>query len=60
MESHGVANRIQLTETTYKYLKDKYACEEREAIEVKGKGKMKVYFLKGKIPNASSLALNTV
>ena len=60
MESHGVVNRIQLTETTYKYLKGKYVCEERGAIEVKGKGKMKVYFLKGKIPNASSLALNTV
>ena len=60
MESHGVANRIQLTETTYKYLKGKYACEEREAIEVKGKGKMKVYFLKGKIPNTSYLASNTV
>lgn len=60
MESHGVANCIQLTETTYKYLKDKYVCEEREAIEVKGKGRMKVYFLKGKIPNTSYLASKAV
>jgi len=60
MESHGVANRIQLTETTYQYLKGKYVCEEREAIEVKGKGKMKVYFLKGRIPDASSLASSAV
>jgi len=60
MESHGVVNCIQLTETTYKYLKGKYVCEERGAIEVKGKGKMKVYFLKGKIPNAPSLASNAV
>ena len=51
MESHGVVNCIQLTETTYKYLKEKYLCEERDTIEVKGKGKMKVYLLKGKIPN---------
>jgi len=60
MESHGVANRVQLTEATYKYLKGKYVFEEREAIEVKGKGKMKVYFLKGKILNTSSLASNAV
>jgi class 3 adenylate cyclase len=60
MESHGVVNCIQLTETTYKYLKDKYSCEERGTIEVKGKGNMKVYFLKGKIPNTSSLASNAV
>lgn len=51
MESHGVVNSIQLTENTYKYLKDKYLCEERETIEVKGKGKVKVYLLKGKISN---------
>jgi len=51
MESHGVVNCIQLTENTYNYLKEKYLCEERDTIEVKGKGKMKVYLLKGKIPD---------
>ena len=49
MESQGMADCIQLTETTYKYLKDKYVCEERGTIEVKGKGKMKVYFLSGRL-----------
>lgn len=60
MESQGVVNCIQLTETTYKYLKDKYVCEQRGSIEVKGKGKMKVYLLKGKIPGTPSLALDAV
>jgi len=49
MESHGVKNCIQLTESTYERLKDNYLCEERGMIDVKGKGKMKAYFLEGKI-----------
>ncbi len=48
MESHGVENCIQLTESTYERLKDHYLCEERGIIDVKGKGKMKAYFLTGK------------
>jgi class 3 adenylate cyclase len=48
MESHGVENCIQLTESTYERLKDNYLCEERGIIDIKGKGKMKAYFLKGK------------
>lgn len=48
MESHGVANRIQVTEITYKRLKDRYLFEERGVIQVKGKGRMTTYFLKGK------------
>ncbi len=49
MESHGVENRIQLTESTYERLKENYVCEERGIIDVKGKGKMKAYFLEGKM-----------
>ena len=49
MESHGVENCIQLTESTYDRLKDNYVCEERGIIDIKGKGKMKTYFLKGKV-----------
>ncbi|MBE9125044.1 MULTISPECIES: adenylate/guanylate cyclase domain-containing protein [unclassified Coleofasciculus] len=51
MESHGVANRIQVTEKTYKRLKDRYLFEERGVIQVKGKGRMTTYFLKGKKQN---------
>ncbi len=47
MESHGLPDRIQITEEVKQLLQHKFKFEEREAIEVKGKGKMKVYFLKG-------------
>ncbi len=46
MESHGIAGEIQVTEETYEILKDKFIFEERGFIEIKGKGKMKTYFLK--------------
>jgi urea transport system substrate-binding protein len=45
MESHGVENCIQLTESAYERLKDKYVCEERGTIDIKGKGEMKTFFL---------------
>jgi class 3 adenylate cyclase len=48
MESQGVPGRIQVTAATYEYLKDKFLLEEREAILVKGKGKMITYWLMGK------------
>jgi PAS domain S-box-containing protein len=48
MESHGIPGEIQITEATYKMLKGKYVCEERGIIEVKGKGPMKTYLLKGR------------
>ena len=48
MESHGVGNRTQLTESAYERLKDSFVCEERGTIEVKGKEGMQTYFLIGK------------
>ncbi|MEB3282753.1 MAG: adenylate/guanylate cyclase domain-containing protein [Lyngbya sp.] len=48
MESHGIANEIQVTEATYNALKNDYAFERRGAIFVKGKGEMITYLLKGK------------
>jgi class 3 adenylate cyclase len=48
MESHGIANEIQVTETTYHALKDDYSFERRGSILVKGKGEMTTYLLKGK------------
>ena len=38
MESHGIPNEIQVTQTTYNLLKDTCNFEERGLIEVKGKG----------------------
>lgn len=48
MESQGIASRIQLTAATHDRLKDRYLCEARGAIDVKGKGEMEVYFLAGR------------
>ena len=45
MESHGVAGRIQLTESTYNLLKGKFKVEERGAINVKGMGEVRSYLL---------------
>jgi len=48
MESHGIPGSIQVTEATYKRLRKEYLFEERGPIQVKGKGQMNCYLLKGK------------
>ena len=50
MESHGLTDAIQVTEATYQRLRDEYDFEERGAIQVKGKGQMRTYLLKGRTP----------
>ena len=49
MESHSTKGEIQITEDTYNLIKDKFECEYRGVINVKGKGDMNTYFLKGAI-----------
>ena len=48
MESHGVEGYIQMASGTYEILRDKYVCEERGVVDVKGKGEMTTYFLTGR------------
>jgi len=48
MESQGIAGKIQVTETTYERLKDRYHLEPRGTVEVKGKGIMQTFWLTGK------------
>ena len=48
MESMGQLGAIQVSETTYEHLKEKYFFEKRGKIEVKGKGKMTTYLLTGR------------
>lgn len=48
MESHGVIGKIQVSETTYTFLKDEYKLEKRGEIKVKGRGEVTTYFLIGK------------
>ncbi|XP_066445081.1 uncharacterized protein C13orf42 homolog [Eleutherodactylus coqui] len=46
MESHGVPDKIHLSPTSYNALKDQeFEILERGVTEVKGKGKMRTYFL---------------
>jgi class 3 adenylate cyclase len=49
MESHGVAGCIQVTEATYQILKNKYRLEQRNAINIKGKGEMITYLLQDRL-----------
>uniref|UniRef100_A0A8C1VV42 guanylate cyclase n=1 Tax=Cyprinus carpio TaxID=7962 RepID=A0A8C1VV42_CYPCA len=46
MESHGLPDKIHLSPNVYHALRNKgYQMEERGEIEVKGKGRMRTYFL---------------
>jgi guanylate cyclase len=48
MESHGTANRIQITRATYELLRDEFVCEPRGTVAVKGKGDMETWYLVGR------------
>jgi adenylate cyclase len=54
MESHGIPGEIQISETTYKLVKNKFICEPRGEIDVKGKGSMKTYLLKSRASKPSN------
>ncbi len=47
MESHGVPGGVQMTEATRLLLPDRFRCESRGVVDVKGKGEMPVYLLTG-------------
>jgi adenylate cyclase len=47
MESHGMPGRIHLSDATYELIRDKFECEPRGTIQVKGKGAMRTWFLVG-------------
>ncbi len=49
MQSSGMSGKIQVTETTYQLLKDKYKFIERGLVNIKGKGEMMTYWLVGSI-----------
>ena len=49
LESHGTAGRVQVSEAVYRRLQDRFEFEPRGTIELKGRGPMAVYLLKGAI-----------
>ncbi len=48
MESEGIEGCIQVTEATYRYLRNDYRFKDRGMIKIKGKGKMHTYILTGR------------
>ena len=48
MESQGVPGHIQVGPSTYERLRDSYLFEERQRLQVKGKGEMVTYLLLGR------------
>ena len=46
MESNSEPNKINVSESTWSLVKDKFTFEKREPVMVKGKGLMEMYFLK--------------
>jgi adenylate cyclase len=54
MESTDSIGRIQVPEDVYRRLKDDFVLQERGAVEVKGKGLMRTWYLIGRRPDAGS------
>jgi adenylate cyclase len=48
MESHGVAGRVQVSESTRRLLGELFLLEERGALDVEGKGEVKTWFVGGR------------
>ena len=45
MEQNSETGKINLSQTTYELVKDKFSCEYRGEIEAKGKGRLKMYYV---------------
>lgn len=45
IESNGEVGKVNISDSTYQLIKDTHNCTSRGELEVKGKGKQKMYFL---------------
>ena len=45
MESQGLGNAVQITQTTYELIKNEFVCKPRGTVNVKGKGEMEVWLV---------------
>ena len=50
MESSGEAGKINISGTTFEFVKDFFVCEHRGKMPVKYKGEIDMYFVKGIVP----------
>ncbi len=53
MESSGEAGKINISGTTYEFVRDFFICEHRGKMPVKYKGELDMYFVRGIIPELS-------
>jgi adenylate cyclase len=53
MESSGEAGKINISGTTYEFVKDYFDCEYRGKMPVKYKGELEMYFVNGIVPDLS-------
>jgi len=62
MESHGIADQIQVTEAVYERTKTEFVFQPRGLVDVKGKGPTLTYLLVGRVGEAleEDLAKGTV
>ena len=49
MEQHGEAGKINVSGSTYQFIKDKFKCIHRGKIEAKNKGEVDMYFVEQQI-----------
>jgi adenylate cyclase len=45
MEQYSEAGKINISQTTYELVQDKFTCQYRGEVEVKGKGELRMYFV---------------
>ena len=53
MESHGEVGKVNISDETYRHVKEFFTCHNRGKMEVKGKGEMDMYFIES-IPESLS------
>ena len=53
MESSGEAGKINISGTTYEFVKEFFSCEYRGKMPVKYKGELEMYFVNGIVPELS-------
>lgn len=57
MESNSEPGKVNISDNTYKIIKDQYKCTYRGEIEAKNKGMMKMYFVESTVQNQTSNAV---